>query len=247
MDDQWERLRMLLGDEALCRLQNSRVALFGLGGVGGYALEALLRSGIGHLLLVDNDSFSPSNLNRQLLATRASLGQSKLQAAAERAALINPACEIRLQQLFFLPENAPDFDFPGVDYIIDAMDTVSAKLALIQRARDLNIPLISCLGTGNKLDPTALKLGDIYTTSVCPLARVMRRECKKRGIASLKVVYSTEKPLSPLSQASEKRPEAGRRDVPGSAAFVPGAAGLILAAEAVRDLLKIHKKQGSTE
>lgn len=235
--DPFERTKLLLGDEAIDRLEKSRVALFGLGGVGGYALEALTRSGVGALLLVDSDVVSISNLNRQILATQHSLGKLKTEAARERVLSINPACQVDTKDIFFLPENAADFDFSHIDFIIDAMDTVTAKLALIQEARKRNIPLISCLGTGNKTDPSRLKAGDLFESSICPLARVMRRECKKRGIDRLRVVYSTEPPLKPVREVQKERPAGGRRDIPGSTAFVPGAAGLLLAAEAVRHLV----------
>jgi len=245
MPGPFSRLEMLLGKEALTRLQNSRVAVFGLGGVGGFAAEALVRSGIGSLLLVDNDCFTQSNLNRQLLATGASLGVPKVQAAAERFALIAPECRIETRNTFFLPDTADSFDFSNLDYIIDAIDTVSGKLALAEKAGASHIPIISCMGTGNKMDPLKLRVADIYQTSVCPLARVMRRECKKRGISSLKVVYSTEKAIQPgdearqliLSELAARGEEAGRRDIPGSAIFVPAAAGLLLARTVVDDLI----------
>ena len=231
------RTRLLLGEAALEKLSQSRVALFGLGGVGGYALEALVRSGVGHLELVDHDVFSESNLNRQLLATRETIGRPKAEVARERALSINPDCEIRLHPLFFLPDTKDQFDFTGVDYVIDAIDTVTGKLCLIQAAQAAGVPVISCLGTGNKTDPTKLTVADIYETSVCPLARIMRKECKKRGIASLKVVYSTEEPIIPPREPrQENAPRT--RDIPGSTAFVPAAAGLLLAREAVMALIR---------
>ena len=231
------RTRLLLGDKALEKLSRSRVALFGLGGVGGYALEALVRSGVGHLDLVDHDVFSESNLNRQLLATRETIGRSKAEVARERALSVNPDCDIRLYPLFFLPDTKDQFDFTGVDYVIDAIDTVTGKLCLIQAAQAAGVPVISCLGTGNKTDPTKLTVADIYETSVCPLARIMRKECKKRGIASLKVVYSTEEPIIPPREPrQENAPRT--RDIPGSTAFVPAAAGLLLAREAVMALIR---------
>ena len=230
------RTRLLFGDEATQKLQNSRVALFGLGGVGGYALEALVRSGVGALDLVDCDVFSESNLNRQLLATRETLGRSKAEVARERALSIDPDCRVTVHELFFLPGTKDQFDFSGLDYVIDAIDTVTGKLCLIEAAREAGVPIISCLGTGNKTDPTKLAIADLFETSVDPLARVMRKECKKRGIASLKVVYSTEAPVRPWREA----PAPGQprtRDIPGSTAFVPAAAGLLLAREVVMALI----------
>ena len=237
MEDALTRTRLLFGDEAIQKLQKSRVALFGLGGVGGYALEALVRSGVGHLDLIDHDVFSESNLNRQLLATRETIGRSKAEVARERALSVNADCEVRIHPLFFLPETKDQFDFSGVDYVIDAIDTVTGKLCLIQAAQAAGVPIISCLGTGNKSDPAKLTVADIYETSVCPLARIMRKECKKRGIASLKVVYSTEEPIIP---PREPRPEGAprTRDIPGSTAFVPAAAGLLLAREVVMALIR---------
>ena len=231
------RTRLLFGDEAIQKLQRSRVALFGLGGVGGYALEALVRSGVGALDLVDCDVFSESNLNRQLLATRETLGRLKTDVARERALSINPDCRIRTHELFFLPGTKDQFDFSGLDYVIDAIDTVTGKLCLIEAAREAGVPIISCLGTGNKTDPAKLTVADLFETSVDPLARVMRKECKKRGIASLKVVYSTEDPVRPWREA----PAPGQprtRDIPGSTAFVPAAAGLLLAREVVMALIQ---------
>ena len=230
------RTRLLFGDEAIEKLQRSRVALFGLGGVGGYALEALVRSGVGHLDLVDHDVISESNLNRQLLATRETLGRLKAEVARERALAINPACDVRIHPLFFLPDTKDQFDFTGIDSVIDAIDTVTGKLCLIRAARDAGVPVISCLGTGNKTDPTKLTVSDLFETSVDPLARVMRKECRKRGIASLKVGDSTEDPVRPWREA----PAPGQprtRDIPGSTAFVPAAAGLLLAREVVMALI----------
>lgn len=236
MSESWSRTELLLGSEALEKLKNSRVAVFGLGGVGGYAVEALARCGVGALDLIDNDVISVSNLNRQILATVDSIGRPKAEVAAERVRSVNPDCRVRAYRCFYLPETAGQFDFSDYDYVVDAVDTVTAKLALIAQAKAAGTPILSAMGAGNKTDPTAFRVADISETSVCPLARVMRKELKKRGIEHVKVVYSREKPREPLQRLSAS-PEAGRRDVPGSIAFVPAAAGLALAAEVVRDLL----------
>ena len=237
MSDSFARTRMLLGSAAMERLAQCRVAVFGLGGVGGYAVEALARSGIGALDLIDNDTFAESNLNRQLLATLDTVGQPKAETAAARIRTINPECRVTVRQVFYLPETQAMFDFSQYDYVVDAIDTVTGKLALAKQAQDAGVPIISAMGTGNKLDPTALRVADIHETSVCPLARVMRTECRRRGIDRLKVVYSTEPPRRPLEPIPESDRPAARRDVPGSTAFVPAAAGLILAAEVVKDLV----------
>ena len=235
--DPFARTRLLLGEEAMNRLAQCRVAVFGLGGVGGYAVEALCRSGIGALDLIDNDRISLSNLNRQLYATRTTLGQYKTDAAEQRIREINPECRVTTYKTFFLPETQDQFDFTQYDYIVDAIDTVKGKLALAEKANAAGTPIISAMGTGNKLDPTALRVADIEQTSVCPLARVMRTECRRRGIRPLKVVYSTELPMKPLEKAEDERECTDtRKDIPGSTAFVPAAAGMILAAEVVRDL-----------
>lgn len=238
MLSQFSRTEMLFGREGMVRLFHARVAVFGLGGVGGYAVEALARSGVGSLTLVDNDTVSRSNLNRQILATRDTVGQYKTDAARARVRSINPDAEVHTHRLFFLPETADSFDFHGYDYIVDAIDTVSGKLELAVRAREAGVPIISSMGTGNKLDPTALEVADIYETSVCPLARVMRRELKKRGVPALKVVYSREPPLTPLASLSEEGSNPAQ-NIPGSTAFVPAAAGLILAGEVIKDLAGI--------
>ncbi len=224
---------MLLGDEAMEKLARSRVAVFGLGGVGGYVVEALARSGVGALDLIDSDTVAPSNLNRQIIAAASTLGMPKVDAAEARVKSINPACAVRKSTAFFLPENAGDFDFAAWDYVADAIDTVSGKIALVLAARAAGTPIISAMGTGNKLDPSRLRLSDLYETSVCPLARVMRRELKKRGISGVKVVYSREeaRQSGPAADASPFR-----RSTPGSISFVPSAAGLILAGAIVRDL-----------
>ena len=237
MLDQFSRTELLLGREGIERLARAHVAVFGLGGVGGYAAEALVRSGVGALDLIDSDRVSLTNLNRQILATHRTLGQYKADAARERALEINPEARVTARRVFYGPDTAGDFDFSQYDYVIDAIDTVTGKLALIQQALAAGTPIISCMGAGNKLDPTAFRVADIYETSVCPLARVMRKELKRRGIRRLKVVYSQEPPMEPEG-ALYQESLAGevRRQVPGSNAFVPAAAGLILAGEVVRDL-----------
>ena len=234
MEDMFSRTRMLLGDTAMDRLKQARVAVFGIGGVGGHVVEALVRSGVGALDLVDSDRVALSNLNRQIIATRDTLGMLKVEAAKARVLSINPACQVRTFPLFYLPETADMFDFSQYDYVVDAIDTVAGKLQLIEAAKAAGVPVISCMGAGNKLDPAAFRVADISKTSVCPLARVMRRELKKRGIDHVKVVYSTEPALSP-APAEE---ETSRRTTPGSTVFVPAAAGLVLAGEVIQDLIK---------
>lgn len=242
MADAFERMRLLYGACAMERLRGAKVAVFGLGGVGGYAVEALARAGVGGLELVDHDRISVSNLNRQILATQETVGLWKAEAARARVAAINPACEVTARRVFFLPENEAEFDFTSYDYVVDAIDTVTGKLALIRCAQACGTPIISAMGTGNKRDPAQLRVADIFQTSVCPLARIMRKECRKRGIRQLKVVFSTEEPLRPPpEEAAALREEAAaegstRRDIPGSTAFVPAAAGLLIAAEVVKDL-----------
>ena len=237
--DQFSRTELLLGREAMERLARAHVAVFGLGGVGGYAAEALVRSGVGALDLVDSDQVSLTNLNRQILATHETLGRYKADAARERALAINPGALVNARKVFYGPDTAGEFDFTQYDYVVDAIDTVTGKLALIQQAQEAGTPVISCMGAGNKLDPTAFRVADIYETSVCPLARVMRKELKRRGVRHLKVVYSREPPLSPEGALyQEALAGAVRRQVPGSTAFVPAAAGLILAGEVVKDLSK---------
>lgn len=234
MIHQFSRTELLLGEEALSRLKNARVAVFGVGGVGGFAVEALARSGVGALDLIDNDTVALSNLNRQIIALHSTIGQNKTDVAKARVLDINPDCVVRVHNVFYLPETAQQFDFTEYDYIIDAIDTVKGKLGLAQQAQEAGTPIISCMGAGNKLDPTAFEVADIYKTSVCPLARVMRYECRRRGIKKLKVVYSKEAPVRPKAVSEE----AGvRRDIPGSVAFVPSAAGLILAGEVIKDLI----------
>ena len=240
MPDQYSRTRLLLGSEGVDRLRSAHVALFGLGGVGGYAAEALARAGIGHIDLIDNDTISLTNLNRQMLALHSTLGQYKVDAAAARIRDIDPTIEVRTFKTFYLPETANQFDFTQYDYVLDAIDTVTGKLALMQQARDAGIPIISCMGTGNKLDPTGFKVADISKTSGCALSRVIRKECAKRGIKGVKVVYSEELPLEVENDAEEmaQSREAGssRRSLPGSTPFVPGVAGLIMAGQVIRDL-----------
>ena len=231
--DQFERTRMLLGDGAMQRLRASRVAVFGVGGVGGYVVEALARSGVGALDLIDNDTVALTNLNRQIIATHDTIGRPKVEVAAERVKSINPDCAVRTYQTFYLPETEQDFDFTAYDYIIDAIDTVAAKISLVLNAQKAGTPILCALGTGNKLDPTMLEIGDLYDTSVCPLARVMRRELRRRGVERLQVLWSREEPIKPL--ASEE--ESDRRGLPGSTAFVPSAGGLMIASRVVRELI----------
>ena len=238
--DSFTRTRLLLGNDAMEKLKKARVAVFGLGGVGGYVLEALARCGIGALDLVDHDTISISNLNRQILATRETVGKSKARVAAERVHSISPDTDIRALEVFYMPETAASFDFTRYDYVVDAIDTVTGKLALAQAAQDAGTPIISSMGTGNKLDPSAFRVADISETSVCPLARIMRRECRKRGIRKLKCVYSQEEPikvhLAPDDPALAEMPE-GRNSLPGSVSFVPSAAGLIIASEVIKDII----------
>ena len=240
MADQNSRTRLLLGSEGVQRLCNSRVALFGLGGVGGYAAEALARSGIGHIDLIDDDMVSLTNLNRQLLATHSSIGKYKVDVAAARIRDIDPDIVVHTFKTFYLPETAEQFDFSQYDYILDAIDTVTGKLALIAQAKAAGTPIISCMGTGNKLDATAFEVADISKTSGCALARIMRKECAKRGIKGVKVVYSKELPLEPQEDLNDppepQREGSSRRSTPGSTAFVPGVAGLIMAGEVIKDL-----------
>ncbi len=235
MKEQFFRTEMLLGSEALERLQKARVAVFGLGGVGGYTVEALARSGIGQLDLIDNDTVSISNLNRQILATHATVGLQKTEAARRRVLDINPDCVVKTFSVFYTPETADQFDFAQYDYIVDAIDTVTGKLQLVERAYAAGTPIICCMGTGNKLDASAFQVADISKTSMCPLARVMRKELGKRRIRHLKVVYSQEEAIQPKGW-EEEAAALGKRQIPGSVAFVPGAAGLILAGEVIRDI-----------
>lgn len=250
MLNQFSRTQLLLGQENMQKLAKSRVAVFGIGGVGGYVCEALVRSGVGAFDLIDDDKVCLTNLNRQIIATRKTVGQYKAEVMAARIKEINPDADVRIHKCFFLPENADDFPFAECDYIVDAVDTVTAKLALVMKANELHIPIISSMGAGNKLDPTAFRVADIYKTKVCPLAKVMRIECRKRRIRKLKVVYSEEVPTRPIEDmsiscrthcicppgAQHKCTE--RRDIPGSMAFVPPVVGLIIAGEVVKDLCR---------
>lgn len=246
----FSRTEMLFGSENMKKIASCRVAIFGLGGVGGYVAEALARSGIGALDLIDHDRISVTNLNRQILATVQTIGRYKADVAEERVRSISPDCTVRAHKLFYLPETQDRLDFRDYDYVVDAIDTVTGKLLIIENAKKAGVPVISSMGTGNKVNPAALEVADLYETSVCPLARIMRRECRKRGIDSLKVVYSREAPITPVrsepvksepgtdetvKNESEKN-EPGRRAIPGSTAFVPAAAGLLIASEVIRDL-----------
>lgn len=230
---QFSRTELLLGKESVEKLKKARVAVFGVGGVGGYVVEALARGGVGALDLIDKDVVSESNINRQIIALHSTIGRLKTEVAAERVKDINPNIVVRTHNVFYLPENADAFDLSQYDYIVDAIDTVSGKIALVERARAANTPIICSMGTGNKLDPTAFEVADISKTSVCPLARVMRRELKKRGIEHVKVVYSKEEPI-PSASKDEKT----GKTVPGSVSFVPSVAGLIIAGAIIKDLLK---------
>lgn len=250
MLNQFSRTQLLYGEEAIKKLSDSRVAVFGIGGVGGYVCEALVRSGVGHFDLIDDDKVCLTNLNRQILATRKTVGKYKAEVMAERMKEINPDVDIRIHKCFFLPENANDFQFDEYDYVVDAVDTVTAKLELIMRSKSLEVPIISAMGAGNKIDAGRLKIADIYDTQVCPLARVMRHELRKRGVKKLKVVYSDEQPIKPIEDmsiscrthcicppgAQHKCTE--RRDIPGSTAFVPAVAGLLIAGEVINDICR---------
>ena len=243
MADQYSRTQLVLGSEGMEKLRRSRVAVFGLGGVGGYAVEALARAGIGQLDLIDDDTLSLTNLNRQLLALHSTIGLSKVDAAARRILDIDPTIQVRTHQTFYLPETADQFDFSQYDYVLDAIDTVTGKLALIAQAKAANTPIISCMGTGNKLDATAFRVADISKTSGCALARIMRKECAKRGLRNIKVVYSPELPVNdgadPAALDEPQREGSSRRATPGSVAFVPGVAGLIMAGEVIKDIAGI--------
>lgn len=255
MLNQFSRTQLLLGGEAMKKLSESRVAVFGVGGVGGYACEALVRSGVGHFDLIDDDKVCLTNLNRQIIATRKTVGKYKTDVMKERMLEINPEVDVTIHKCFFLPENADEFPFSEYDYVIDAVDTVTAKLELVMKCRELNVPIISSMGAGNKLDASAFRVADIYKTRMCPLAKVMRRELKKRGVKKLKVVYSEEKPTRPIKDmsvscrtncicppgAAHKCTE--RRDIPGSVAFVPSVAGLIIAGEVVKDLTGVRSAE----
>lgn len=230
MEEQFIRTKYLLGDEAMAKLASSRVAVFGVGGVGGHVVEALVRSGVGNIDIVDNDTVCLSNLNRQLIATRSTIGQYKVDAMYDRIMDINPNCNVKVHKCFFLPETKDEFDFSKYSYVVDAVDTVTAKIALVMECDKAKTPIISSMGAGNKLNPAMFEVADIYKTSVCPLAKVMRRELRKRQIKKLKVVYSKEEALKPVSGEDAR--------TPGSTAFVPSVAGLIIASEVVKDLIK---------
>lgn len=247
MDTQFSRLELLIGEENIKKIKNMRIAVFGIGGVGGYAVEALVRSGIGTLDLIDDDRVCLTNLNRQLHATRKTVGKYKVNVAEERVHEINPDCNVYTYKTFYMPDTRNQFDFTQYDYVIDAIDTVTGKLSLIEAAKEAGTPIICSMGAGNKTDPTAFRVADIYQTSVCPLARVIRSECRKRKIKHLKVVYSTEQPVRPLEDPAIScrshcicppgtRKCTVRRDIPGSTAFVPSVAGLIIAGEVIKDL-----------
>ena len=236
MDERFSRSALLLGEEAIERLAKCRVAVFGIGGVGGSAAEALARAGIGALDLIDSDTVSRSNINRQIIALEDTVGMPKTAVMAERVARINPACRVTEHRVFVLPETADRFDFSLYDYVADCIDTVSGKLTIIERAKAAGVPAISAMGAGNKTDPAAFRVADLFETAGDPLARVMRAECRRRGVTKLKVVYSTETPLIP--RGSAEAPSPGKRAVPGSLPFVPTAAGLILAGEIVMDLVR---------
>jgi tRNA A37 threonylcarbamoyladenosine dehydratase len=240
MADQYARTRLLLGEDGVTKLQNAKVILFGLGGVGGYAAEALARSGVGEMHLVDDDTVSLTNLNRQMLALHSTVGKYKVDVAAERIKDIDPSIRVVTYKTFYLPETADQFDFSQFDYVLDAIDTVTGKLQLIAQAKTAGVPVISCMGTGNKLDATDFRVADIAKTSGCALARIMRKECAKRGIKGVKVVYSEELPQEPMEtgETEPQREGSSRRSTPGSVAFVPGAAGLIMAGEVIKDLIK---------
>ena len=235
MKEEFLRTAMLLGEDAVAKLNQARVAIFGIGGVGGYTLEALARAGVGALDLIDNDTVSRSNINRQILATHSTVGMEKVEAGKRRVLDINPECVVRTWQVFYTPETADQFDFTQYDYIVDAIDTVTGKLQLVQAAKAAGTPIICCMGTGNKLDASAFQVEDISKTSMCPLARIMRKELSKRGIKHLKVVYSQEEALTPTGWEEEAK-ALGKRQIPGSVSFVPGAAGLILAGEVIKDI-----------
>lgn len=249
MLDQFSRTKLVYGAEAMERLASSRVAVFGIGGVGGYVVEALARSGIGALDLIDDDKVCLTNINRQIIATKKTIGKYKVDVAEERVHDINPDCEVRTYKTFFLPETQDQFDFHDYDYVVDAIDTVTGKLAIIEKAKEAKVPVISSMGAGNKVNASMFEVTDLYKTSICPLAKVMRRECRKRGIDSLKVVYSREEPRRPLEDMSIScrqncvcppgtvRKCTQRRDIPGSTAFVPSVAGLIAAGEVINDLI----------
>ena len=235
MLNEFSRTELIFGKGAMEKLAASRVAVFGIGGVGGYTVEALARSGIGAIDIIDNDTVAVTNVNRQIYATHATIGRFKVDVAMERIADINPDCKVKAYKTFFLPETSNEFNFSEYDYIVDAIDTVTGKIAIVEKANECGVPVISAMSAGNKVEPTAFEVADIKNTSVCPLARVMRRELAKRGIQHLKVVYSKEKPIVPEGDTEE---DGNKRAIPGSTAFVPSVVGLIIAGEVVKDLIK---------
>ncbi len=239
MESRFSRTELLLGKKNMEKLAAARVCIFGIGGVGGYVAEALARSGVGHLELVDNDVVCLSNLNRQIIATHETVGQYKVDVMKERILSVNPAAEVTVHKCFYLPETRSQFDFSNYDYVVDAIDTVAGKIALVLQAQESGTPVISSMGAGNKLDPAAFEVADIYQTTVCPLAKVMRRELKKRGVKKLKVVYSKELPVA-VHNSEESLQSSSRRSIPGSIAFVPSVAGLIIAGEVVKDLVGLN-------
>ena len=238
MTEQFSRIEALIGSDAMDILQKAKVAVFGVGGVGGYAVEALARSGVGKFDLIDNDTVSVSNLNRQIIATIDTIGKPKVEVMRDRILSINPAAEVTIRQEFFLPEKKEEYNFSEYAYVVDAVDTVTAKIAIIQFSKEAGVPVISSMGTGNKLNPMELEVTDISKTSVCPLAKVMRKELKDRGIKGVKVIYSKEQPIVPKVALEEVDPVARKRGTPGSTAFVPSVAGLIIASEVIKDLTK---------
>ena len=240
MREEFIRTALITGEKAVEKLNESTVAIFGIGGVGGYVAEALARAGVGKFVLVDNDRVAPSNINRQIIALHSTVGRLKTEVMKERILDINPLADVRRVDAFYLPENADAFDFSEYSYAVDAVDTVTAKIDIVLRAQTAGTPVISCMGAGNKLDPAAFRVADIFSTSVCPLARVMRSELKKRGVRALKVVYSTEKPITPVPpEGAQPDPSSAHsRQTPGSISFVPSVAGLIAAGEVIKDLIK---------
>lgn len=238
--NQFTRTEILIGQTALEKLKNSFVAVFGVGGVGGYTVEALARAGVSHFDLIDNDTVSLTNINRQIIATHDTIGRSKVEVMKERILSINPDAKVELHDCFFLPETKDDFDFSKYDYVVDAVDTVTAKISIIMEAKAVNTPVISAMGAGNKMNPADFEVTDIYKTQMCPLAKVMRHELKKRGVKKLKVVYSKEVPIKPIQneETIEEQKVSGKRDIPGSMSFTPSVAGLIIASEVVKDLIK---------
>lgn len=250
MLNQFSRTQLLIGKEAIEKLENARVAIFGIGGVGGYTVEALVRSGVGAIDLIDDDRVCLTNLNRQVIATRKTVGKHKVDVMKERILEINPKCKVEVHKCFYLPETAHEFNFSDYDYVVDAVDTVTAKIHLVMEAQAKGTPIISSMGAGNKMNPADFEVADIYKTSVCPLAKVMRRELKKRRVKKLKVVFSKEKPIRPIEDLSiscrancicppgAERKCTDRRDIPGSNAFVPSVAGMIIASEVIKDLMK---------